>query len=407
MLNSMILTVSQVNAYIKLLLQGDKNLKNIFISGEISDFKHNFSSGHAYFSLKDGISVIRVVMFSSNFNRIRFIPKDGMRVLIRGSISLYEASGQYQIYAEDMQQDGVGESYIKLQMLKNKLEKEGLFKDEIKKKLTRYPKKIGVITSSSGAVMHDIKNVISRRYPICKIEVFSANVQGENSENKIIEGISYFNNKKVSSDVIIIARGGGASEDLSVFNKENIARAVVSSRIPIISAIGHETDWTICDYAADMRAPTPSAAAELAVPDKKELIGMISMLQKRMHTAYINIIKLKKDIVEYKLKEIKAFSPKNEILLKKKKILQIEKDMLYGLRQIFNNLEFKINTLNAKLNAMNPFNVLLRGYAMASIRKRNICSVLDVKEGDRMELKFSDGTVSFCINDMRREEVEK
>lgn len=407
MFNNITITVSQVNSYIKLLLEGDKNLKNIFILGEISDFKHNFSSGHAYFSLKDDIGVIKAVMFSRYFNKLNFIPNNGMHVLVRGSISLYEISGQYQICVEDMQPDGLGKSYIKVQNLKIKLEQEGLLDDNRKRSLPRLPQKVGIITSASGSVIHDIENIIERRYPICKIEVFSSSVQGENSENEIIEGINYFNNKSVNTDVIIIARGGGSTEDLSVFNKENLARAISSSEIPIISAVGHETDWTICDYVSDIRASTPSVAAELAVPDKKEIFNLINEIEKRILFSFKNMLRYKKDLLEYKLRELNSLSPINKIFLKTQRINDIEKSMIFRLEKIFNELKFKVNGLSSKLEAMDPKNVLSRGYVVASSGGKDIHSILDVEEGKQINLQFIDGNVSFLVSDIRRKSIEK
>ena len=264
-----IITVSQLNSYIKACFECDENLKNIFVVGEISNFRVA-ASGHLYFSLKDEKSVIHAVIFSNSAKNISFDIKDGISVMVKGKVSCYEISGQYQIYVQQINPYGVGTVHLAYEKLKSRLLAEGIFDEKFKKAIPKYPKKIGVITSKTGAVIHDIKNVISRRYPICEILLYPVNVQGEKSSEQIVNGINYFNiNQNV--DVIIIGRGGGSVEDLWAFNKEEVARAVFVSAIPIISAVGHETDVTICDFVADKRASTPSVAAEIAVPDMNNL----------------------------------------------------------------------------------------------------------------------------------------
>ena len=264
-----VLSVSQITGYLKSLLEGDPNLNPVFISGEISNFTDHYRSGHLYFSLKDEKAVLKAVMFSSSARRLRFRPSDGMKVLCRGRISLYEASGQYQLYVDDMQPDGLGTLNLAYEQLKTRLEKEGLFDAARKRPIPRYPRRVGVITSPTGAAVRDICQILGRRWPMAEIVFCPVLVQGEEAAPQLVEALARMN-RVDGVDTIIIGRGGGSLEDLWAFNEESVARAVAASKIPVISAVGHETDFTICDFVADLRAPTPSAAAELAVPDQME-----------------------------------------------------------------------------------------------------------------------------------------
>lgn len=281
MQNTLVLSVSQLNRYIKMNFDADENLANIFISGEISNFTNHYRTGHLYFTLKDDSAAVRAVMFNSSAKRLKFMPEDGMKVIARGRVSVYEASGQYQLYVDDMQPDGVGALNLAYEQLKEKLQKEGLFSEHHKKPLPPYPEKVGVITSPTGAAVRDIINVLGRRFPYAEIVFCPVLVQGEGAHLQLTDAVNLFNSER-AADVIIIGRGGGSIEDLWEFNDEGLARAVYNSEIPVISAVGHETDFTICDFVADMRAPTPSAAAELAVPDANELQYALSTLKNRM-----------------------------------------------------------------------------------------------------------------------------
>lgn len=281
MQNTLVLSVSQLNRYIKMNFDADENLANIFISGEISNFTNHYRTGHLYFTLKDDSAAVRAVMFNSSAKRLKFMPEDGMKVIARGRVSVYEASGQYQLYVDDMQPDGVGALNLAYEQLKEKLQKEGLFSELHKKPLPPYPEKVGVITSPTGAAVRDIINVLGRRFPYAEIVFCPVLVQGDGAHLQLTDAVNLFNSER-AADVIIIGRGGGSIEDLWEFNDEGLARAVYNSEIPVISAVGHETDFTICDFAADMRAPTPSAAAELAVPDANELQYALSALKNRM-----------------------------------------------------------------------------------------------------------------------------
>ena len=274
----LVLTIGQLNAYVKSLLDGDDNLNHVYVSAEISNFTNHYRTGHFYFSLKDENAVIRAVMFRSSAQRLKFLPQDGMRVIVRGRVSLYEWDGQYQLYVDDLQPDGVGALNLAYEQLKEKLSKEGLFAPERKKTLPRYPMRVGVVTSPTGAAVRDIINVLSRRFPLAQIILQPVQVQGADAPGQIADAIRLFNEKK-AADVLIVGRGGGSLEELWAFNEEEVARAVAASEIPVVSAVGHETDFTICDFAADLRAPTPSAAAELCVPDAQGELARVQMLR--------------------------------------------------------------------------------------------------------------------------------
>ena len=295
-MNVNVLTVSQLNFYIKSILDSDANLENIFLTGEISNFTDHYQSGHFYFSLKDNKSVVKAIMFAGFARRVKFRPQNGMKVIVRGRVTVYETSGVYQVYVEDMQPDGVGALNLAFEQLKEKLLKEGLFDTKTKKSLPKYPQKVGVITSETGAVFWDIQNVMKRRFPLAEIVFQPVLVQGEGAAEQIIGAIKEFNEDALC-DVLIVARGGGSIEDLWAFNDENLARAIADSKIPIVSAVGHETDFTICDFVADLRAPTPSAAAELVVPDAQKLISDLEYL-----TSYVNSL-MRCRLNDYSFKE--------------------------------------------------------------------------------------------------------
>ncbi len=397
MLENRILTVSQINSYIKLLLDGDKNLKNILVSGEISDFRLNYLSGHIYFSLKDEGNTVKAVMFNSGLKRLRFNPEDGMKVIVRGTVSAYEVSGQYQIYVGDMQPIGEGFSHLQVEKIKKKLEKEGLFDKERKRAIPKYPKVIGVITSLSGAVLHDIKCVIKRRYPICRLEISPVSVQGEKSEQEIIDAINEFNSQKYKPDVVILARGGGAAEDLSVFNKESLARAVANLSIPVISAIGHETDWTICDCVADMRAPTPSAAAELAAPDKKEIFSILSIFEGKINLLFNETLNEKKNELEYLSGKIKANSPQEKIHFYRERINITQIKLKYELKKIFNVITINLKKLESQLESVNPLNSFFKGYVFLCNEEKRPFKISDAREGQILKLQCIDGYIDVAV----------
>ena len=386
---AMAISVSDLNIYIKNKFSGDEALQAVVVKGEISNFKAHYT-GHFYFTLKDDKSLIKCVMFKSYADKINFKPRDGMKVIVLGSVSVFERDGIYQIYAKAMLEQGVGDLYAAYEKLKQDLEKEGLFDKSHKVKIPLKPKIIGVLTSRTGAVIRDIINVSTRRNPNCYIRLLPVPVQGPGAAQEIAKGIRTMNENKLA-DVIIVARGGGSLEDLWPFNEEIVARAIYESEIPIISAVGHETDFTIADFVADLRAPTPSAAAELANPDVYELKNKINTLRERARidlNKKIEFLRLKvnKLLESRALKEplqnmqnnylrldsyIKQMS--NFVLAKQK-----EKEKIFG-EEI------------SKLDALSPLKTLARGYSITQKQGVMIKSAKDLKTGDKVELKFADG----------------
>lgn len=388
-----ILTVSQINFYVKSLLDSDKVLSNFYISGEISNFKGHYQSGHLYFSLKDNKSVIKCIMFSNFSKKLRFKPEDGIKVLIRGNLSVYESTGQYQIYVEDMQPSGIGELSFAFEQLKDNLSKEGLFDLDHKKSLPKYPSKIGVITSPIGAAVKDIQDTLNRRFPIAKVILYPVLVQGDDAAFQIIKAIEAFNSKSLV-DVIIIARGGGTIEDLWAFNNEFLARTIYDSDIPIVSGVGHQTDFTICDFVSDVRAPTPTAAAELCTSEKSQVLLDIKTLIERSNSS----IKLKlhkaKSQINILTEKLYNLSPDTKIDNQK-----IALDILYD--RLINSLNTKIseNTnklhiINSNLKSLNPISILNRGYSIVQNDSGKIIkSVNDVNESQTIKVFTSDGVI--------------
>lgn len=393
---SSVLSVSQINTYLKSLIDQDYNLKNIYVSGEISNFTNHYRTGHFYFTLKDEKASVKAVMFRSSAERLRFMPENGMKVLVRCSASLYERDGVYQLYCEDMQPDGIGELTIAFEQLKEKLSKEGLFDDEHKKPLPEYPQRIGVVTSPTGAAIEDIKNVLSRRYPFAEIVLAGVLVQGEGAPAQIESAIRRFSRLKCC-DVLIVGRGGGSIEDLWAFNDEGVARAIYDCEIPVISAVGHEVDFTISDFVADMRAPTPSAAAELAAPDYKEVLyaadktldGMTDKLLSTIdkYALYIGAC----ERVIYEKSPIRTL----ELYTQCVEALSDKVDSLIERR-----LEFYENALShyaSQLEAISPLKVLGRGYAMVKNEVLEpVKSAEKIKEGENITVVMRDGTLS-CV----------
>ena len=388
-----ILSVSQLNFYIKSVLDNDPRLNFVLLSGEISNLTDHYRSGHIYLSLKDERSVIRAVMFAGNARRLQFRPQDGMKVLCRGRVSLYEPSGQYQLYIEDMQPDGVGALTIAFEQLKKKLESEGLFDSARKKPLPRFPKTVGVITSPTGAAVQDIRNILYRRFPCVNMLLYPVSVQGEGAPPQLTEAVERLDQSGLC-DVIIIGRGGGSMEDLWAFNSESLAYAVYRCRTPVISAIGHETDFTICDFAADMRAPTPSAAAELAVPDRAELCSyyasqrqyLASMMDRRLkshesrQTDFRRRLAVSGPVAEYRRlseqyrffrKQLKHISDKN-----------------------ISNTELNLKKNAAKLESLNPLSILSRGYTLTEQDGAIVHTAAALDRQKEFTVTFSDGTVT-------------
>lgn len=393
-----VLTVSQVNQYVKLLLDGDATLQYLWVRGEISNFKRHYASGHLYFSLKDADGLIRAVMFRSAVDKVRFTPADGMKVLARGRVSAFPRDGQYQLYVEEMQPDGMGALYLAYEQLRAKLASEGLFDAARKKPLPKYPERIGIITSATGAAIHDMITVTGRRFPAAELYLYPSQVQGPEAPRQLIGALSYFNRTK-SVDLIIIGRGGGSLEDLWAFNNEMLARAVAASEIPVISAVGHESDFTICDFAADLRAATPSAAAELSVPSAAQLLEGLSGTRQSMDRALVRKI----DGLRQKLKVLasgRALSAPIHLVNDRRMTLAFMEEKLDTLTdRKLADLRGSFAALCGKLDSLNPLSVLSRGYAAVLNEDSGIVkSVKDVHPGERVRIRFCDGETGAVID---------
>ena len=408
------LTVSQVNAYINRMLKYDRNLQNIYIRGEISNYK-TYPSGHSYFTLKDDKSQIPVVMFKGRKHSLKFQPEDGMKVIIKGKIEVYERDGKYQLYATTITEDGIGELHIAFEQLKKKLDSEGLFDDAHKKEIPKYPQRIGVVTARTGAAIRDIITTIKRRYPYCEVLVFSTLVQGEMAANQIVRQIRHA--QQFDIDTLIVGRGGGSIEDLWPFNEEIVAREIYACEIPVISAVGHEIDWTISDFVADIRAATPTAAAEIAVPEISEVKYKLNQLTQRTNKAINEKLIQNKQKIEnisqkqifknpesiYEIKQMHLdnllgklnLTSKNIITENRNRLLKIEsrsvlrnpKEVTKAKRDIF------IRNVD-KLTILDPLLTLKRGYSIAKMDAKVVSSAKDVKTGDELDIEFDDGTVN-------------
>ena len=392
MQNTLVLSVSQLNRYIKMNFDADENLANIFISGEISNFTNHYRTGHLYFTLKDDSAAVRAVMFNSSAKRLKFMPEDGMKVIARGRVSVYEASGQYQLYVDDMQPDGVGALNLAYEQLKEKLQKEGLFSELHKKPLPPYPEKVGVITSPTGAAVRDIINVLGRRFPYAEIVFCPVLVQGDGAHLQLTDAVNLFNSER-AADVIIIGRGGGSIEDLWEFNDEGLARAVYNSDIPVISAVGHETDFTICDFVADMRAPTPSAAAELAVPDANELQYALSALKNRMFLNVSSGIADRRSRLEYLTSKGALKSPDEMLSNRSQRLDTAFSKMLSSYENRIGGKKVEFISAATALSKLDPMSVLMRGFAFVSDKNgKNVYSSQALEKGDKINVRFHDGS---------------
>ena len=392
MQNTLVLSVSQLNRYIKMNFDADENLANIFISGEISNFTNHYRTGHLYFTLKDDSAAVRAVMFNSSAKRLKFMPEDGMKVIARGRVSVYEASGQYQLYVDDMQPDGVGALNLAYEQLKEKLQKEGLFSELHKKPLPPYTEKVGVITSPTGAAVRDIINVLGRRFPYAEIVFCPVLVQGDGAHLQLTDAVNLFNSER-AADVIIIGRGGGSIEDLWEFNDEGLARAVYNSDIPVISAVGHETDFTICDFVADMRAPTPSAAAELAVPDANELQYALSALKNRMFLNVSSGIADRRSRLEYLMSKGALKSPDEMLSNRSQRLDTAFSKMLSSYENRIGGKKVEFISAATALSKLDPMSVLMRGFAFVSDKNgKNVYSSQALAKGDKINVRFHDGS---------------
>ncbi len=423
-MNNKYLTVSVINRYLKDQFDRNEHLRTVFLKGEISNFKGH-TTGHLYFSLKDENSRINAIMFASNAKKLKFVPADGKKVLVTGRISIYEATGSYQIYVDDMQEDGVGNLYLAFEKLKADLEKEGLFDQKYKKPIPKYPNRIGIVTAPTGAAIRDILSTIKRRYPICQTLLFPCLVQGEYAADDIVRNIELANTYDL--DVLIVGRGGGSIEDLWSFNEEKVARAIFASRIPIISAVGHEIDFTIADFVADLRAPTPTGAAEMAVPNLTDLskyINQLSIRSKEAMIKQVNYQKLRLDSIKssYILKSPMIMfdnrKQKLDILVDKLNINILNKTKIY--RQKINHLksnyllnnpkelysDYVTNLANLldKLELVNPLHVLKRGYSVTYNQSNKVIgSIKKVKKDDLVKIRLVDGYVESKVIEIVKE----
>ncbi len=394
-----VLTVTQVNTYIKALLDESVPLRNIYISGEISNFTHYYRTGHLYFTLKDESSQLKAVMFSSNASRLRFQAENGMKVICRGRISVYSKSGEYQLYVDDMQPDGVGALSLAFEQLKKKLSQEGLFDEAHKKPIPPFPSKIGVATSNIGAAVEDIKNITARRYPLAEIIICPTVVQGENAPADIVRSIKMLDGYD-GIDVIILGRGGGSAEDLWAFNSEEVARAVFACETPIVSAVGHETDFTICDFVSDLRAPTPSAAAELVCPDINKLYSDLSVKKNALDFYIANRIEtLEQDLCD--ITQNGAFADAESFFAAYQDNLKVLSESLNDAFSFtIDDKENKFLNASARLEALSPLSVLMRGYCVASKNGKAVKSKNDIKKDDELTLRFADGRVDISVGEV-------
>lgn len=407
------LSVTALTRYIKHKIDIDDNLKIVYLKGEISNYKSH-SSGHLYFSLKDENSIIKAIMFKGNTKSLTFEPKEGMKVLAKGMVSVYEQGGTYQIYITEMEEDGLGILFQKYEMLKKKLESEGLFLDEHKKKIPLYPKKIGIVTASTGAAIKDILSTIERRYPICETYLFPCLVQGENAPFDIVQKVKQADDYNL--DVLIVGRGGGSFEDLNCFNDEELARTVYNAKTPIISAVGHEIDFTIIDFVSDLRAPTPTGAAEMAVPNMVDLINKINQYNIRLNEAILKkekylslmldslknsfVIKAPNMMFESKRQTLDSYIDKlNESLLKKVNNFKIELDhikknhILNNPEVLLNKSSFDLKKVIEKLEILNPLKTINRGYTITYNNDSAIKNIKEVKKDDILKTKVKDGII--------------
>ena len=413
-MNDKYITVTQLTRYIKYKIDNDVNLNEVFLKGEISNFKAH-SRGHFYFTLKDENSRINAIMFSSQTSKIKFMPEDGMKVLVTGKISVFEANGAYQIYVSDMLEDGVGNLYIAFEQLKKKLEEEGLFKDIYKKPIPKIPTRVGVVTAPTGAAIKDIISTIKRRWPLTEIYLFPALVQGAEAKEDIVRQIKKADTYNL--DTLIVGRGGGSIEDLWAFNEEIVARAIFECNTPVISAVGHEIDFTIADFVADLRAPTPTGAAEMAVPQLADVSNYLKQINIRLENTILNKIKsnrrklddiknsniFKNPIMIYQTKEMifdsliekLKFNMINLTNVKEKELIRLKNSyVLKNPYKILDNKSNKYLNLVSKLETLSPLLTLKRGYAITKKDNKVVSSYKLLKKGDKLDIEFSDGIIN-------------
>ena len=399
--NSEPFSVSGLNEYIKNIFENNRTLTSVTVRGEISNFT-NHRSGHLYFSLKDPDGQIRAVMFRSRAMMLKFMPESGMKVIVHGSVTVYPRDGSYQIYVSSMQPDGIGALYLAYEQLKARLAEEGLFDSTNKLPIPDIPRRIGVITSPTGAAVRDIINVTGRRYPGADIYIYPALVQGSGAEESLVRGVDYFDNSGLC-DVVIIGRGGGSIEDLWAFNSERLARRIFDAKVPIISAVGHETDFTICDFVSDLRAPTPSAAAEIAVPDIRELLLRIDSLSERLGPALCRKVDIARDRLESLSSRADVSKLETLISGKREQLSHSKEKTLYLMNFIMDSLKQKLSKTAAKADALSPLSTLFRGYSIAENDNGIIKSTSDVALGDKITVILSDGKIESEVCNIKKE----
>lgn len=396
----LVLSVSQLNRYVKSRMDADENLFHVFLVGEISNFTDHYKTGHFYFSLKDEEAQIKAVMFRQNALKVKFRPENGLRVIVRGRVSLYEAAGSYQVFVDDMQPDGVGALNLAFEQLKERLEREGLFDAAHKKPLPRFPERIGVITSETGAAVQDILNILGRRFPYAQVVLAPVLVQGEGAPAQLIDALQSFNAFK-NVDVIILGRGGGSAEDLWAFNDERLAYAVYRSQIPVISAVGHETDFTICDFVADLRAPTPSAAAELAVPDQMQLRAEIHTLLSRMQRTVTNNLREQRLRLEQSTQKSVLKNPNLYFDTKRMQLISVSTQFDALEKTILHRARIRLQENAAKLQALSPLSVLARGYSVTTLADGTVVhSANQLSENTEITVQLADGKAACTVKEI-------
>ena len=401
------LSVSQVNELVRMTFDSNRLFSSLSVVGEISNLKIHFSSGHIYFSLKDEDSMLKCVMFRMDASKLQFVPENGLKVVVKGKITVFCRDGQYQLYASEMEPDGLGGRYLAYEQLKNKLEKMGLFNEKRKRPLPAMPKRIGVITSASGAAFQDILNILRRRYPLGEVLLYPAYVQGAEAAPSLVAGVEWFTKYKDMADVLIIGRGGGSFEDLFAFNDEKLALALAACPIPTVSAVGHETDYTICDFVCDMRAPTPSAAAELVAPDLSVISEAVNAFPWRMQTALAAKIEKLSDRVRF-LSDSKMLASPMEVILEKERIFkQNEERFFHAGQQYIRDKYSSFSSTADKLQTLSPLSILSRGYAAVFDEEKRVVYNTDRLEKDQnLTLRFADGGAHVKVLDVFRKENE-
>lgn len=392
---SSILTVSQLNRYMSFKIKEDTKLRGLLVKGEISGFTHHMRTGHFYFTLKDSSSSIKAVMFSSYAASLKFMPQSGMNVIVMGSLQVFERDGVYQLYVTDIQPDGIGAQYLAFEQLKEKLASEGLFEPVYKKPLPKFPKRVGIVTAKGGAALRDILNILGRRYPFCKAIVFPCVVQGEYAVDSICEALEFADSN--GCDVIICGRGGGSPEDLFAFNSEKIARTVFAMNTPVISAVGHETDTTLIDFVSDLRAPTPSAAAELAVPDTASLSASVDSYKNALDNAFATVIARKRHELMAIESELKNYAPSAALSAMREKLASNEIRLSEAMKSCIEKKKAVIGSRAAALDSLSPLKIMSRGYSLVYKENELIKSADELSEGDRITVRFADNEASAVI----------